>query len=279
MKDKITDKHSDEFLNENVSKTSIALLLFSTSESLIKTLSARITQDNEFDLEIGTLSTKTPDKALSLLSCHKIDIIIVDLTTAEDIGLALIKDSRQHCFEQPIIVISPPNCLELIKKAFTYGAQEYFFDEGPCSGSHLTRIIKLTLERRELFNQMQERTREQFHEVINRCVENMIILNADGVVLYLNDSARTLLTDDENSFVNKVLDFSVFHADQGDGAKPTLLSLKTIALLNHRSGAEVARCPQNHGLSRLRYFLEKPKSLSVGSARHHRYQKSCLAQG
>ncbi len=86
------------------------------------------------------------EQALRALLKERFDLILLDLSLPDSLGLESIRTIRQEALELPIIVLTGADDLELGIKSIQAGAQDYL-QKGHVDGGLLYRTILITCER------------------------------------------------------------------------------------------------------------------------------------
>ena len=145
----------------------INLLLIEDSKTDIALLQEMLKDSKKAKFSVETVNTLT--RALERIAKGNIDIILLDLTLPDSIGLDTFGRIRAHEPNIPVVVLTSSGDETQAVMAFQKGAQDYLI-KGQIDGNILERSIRYAIER--------NKARMQLHEVheklkkVNNCFLN-----------------------------------------------------------------------------------------------------------
>lgn len=158
----------------------------------------------------------TLDAGLNKLTQEVFDSILVDLGLHNQQWQALISQIREQTAETPIIVLAQAQAETRAVESLKYGAQDYLI-KGGFKVQNLTRTIRNACERQRLQLEL-ERSLKQKLDVVERRFQQMIVQNADGIVVlntdglvqYINPKAAAFFGRESTDFLGRKFDFVSF---------------------------------------------------------------------
>jgi len=131
------------------------------------------------------------------LAAGKVDVILVDLTLPDSLGLDTLTKIRAQATAIPIVVLTGLDDEAVGMEAVQRGAQDYLI-KGQADGRLLVRAIRYALERQRMQRDLLRQTRQL--EARERVSRRIIEKNADGIlildegctVLFVNPAAEAL---------------------------------------------------------------------------------------
>lgn len=184
----------------------ISVLLVDDKPAYLKR--AKHILEAEGDISVSTAASGK--KALTLLKEKKFDLIIVEYDLQGMNCVELIDALRSQGDFTPVIVYASKNGGDEIIKAMHGGAELYMQksdDTGP-QLAELKCIIGEIAKRRRAEETLRRRDRD-FHALVEKNADAMIVLNMRGVVQYVNPAAIKLFSLSRKEFVGKIFGFPI----------------------------------------------------------------------
>lgn len=167
----------------------------------------------------------------ALRNSSSYDVVLLDITLAENNGIEALQSLRQHFAEIPIIVITCLDDKPLAREAVANGVQDYLV-KNSFNGNDLKRSIAYALERNRLLQKIERSTEERFRYLIEKSVDGMAILDSDGVVRFINPAVESIFDCSAEEIVGHKFDFDKLSWQEGDsGHDLGHLSIKHVSLL------------------------------------------------
>lgn len=151
------------------------------------------------------------DEALYHLTDTHIDVILLDLSLPDGKGLSAFERARAHAPGVPIIVLTR-NDEELAAKAVQLGADDYLIKERLDSTS-LVHVLLGAVERQRMRTQLQQYAQDlaigeaRFQNLIIKNADGIVVTDANGVVLFVNPAAETLLCRYSEDIIGELFGF------------------------------------------------------------------------
>ncbi|HVA66040.1 MAG TPA: ATP-binding protein [Elusimicrobiota bacterium] len=134
------------------------------------------------------------DQGLRHLEKNSADIVLLDLLLPDSRGLDTVAKVRAQAPEVPIVVLTGLADEALGLKTLAHGAQDYVV-KGNITGHALKRTISYAVERHRLL--------QSFRNVIESDPDGIVIVNAAGLVRYINSAAKALFFRNEGQIIGK----------------------------------------------------------------------------
>ncbi len=139
------------------------------------------------------------DKALDRIGSEEFDVLLLDLNLPGTSGLPTLHSVqavlRDRC---PVVVLSGMGDQQFHMEALRQGAQDFLI-KSDLNGNELVRAVSYATERHQMRSRMSQALREaeqakhSFEDLIVKNVDGVLVLDREGVVLYCNPAAETLL--------------------------------------------------------------------------------------
>ena len=127
--------------------------------------------------------------AYERLSDNRFDVILLDLTTLDGTGLECLQKIRAQSPGTPIIVLGDRDGQALAIQATNEGAQDYLLK--PLDDQWLVRSIRYVMEQHRVRQKLQI-SEAQFHNIIEKNADGVVIVDSSGIVRFINPAAETL---------------------------------------------------------------------------------------
>ncbi len=156
-----------------------------TNQSLLKNRTIRLLhiEDNASDVQLFDYLLKQNSQqhyqisvaeslhnALATLEKENFDVIILDLTLPDSIGLNTLESLKSTYADTPIIVLTGTHDERIVRQAIRCGAQDYIH-KGEIDGPMVSRTIYYAIERKHTENQLKQLARhDSLTGLVNRSV-------------------------------------------------------------------------------------------------------------
>jgi PAS domain-containing protein len=175
--------------------------------------------------EFELVHAKQLEEALCCLESQPVDVILLDLFLADEHervgsernergGLELVKEVYQQAPDIPIVVLSMQEEEDLASRAIQVGAQDYLIREH-LNGDALVHVLLCSVERHRMQRQLQHYSHEvqvgeaRFRNLITRNADGIIVVDAEGVVRFVNPSAEALFGHTADALQGELFGFPV----------------------------------------------------------------------
>lgn len=147
---------------------------------------------HEMNLFSTVGSTPTAELAMGKLKKFTFDIVLLDLASAREANMDLLKWIRAEKIFVCVMMLSAENSVEYISEAFSYGVSDYILK--PCSNIRFRDGILRAVSKRECLLQFQSMTQEE----IDHCISHSVYIAPD-------DSAKKGISNETFSFVRGIV--------------------------------------------------------------------------
>lgn len=113
---------------------------------------------------------KRLDEGLRLLDNNSFDVLLLDLSLPDSMGLDTFEKAHEHESELPIVILSGLDDEEVAVRAVREGAQDYLM-KGEVSSRLLSRAISYAIERQNLERELIESRDDLIHLINNYTTE------------------------------------------------------------------------------------------------------------
>lgn len=143
------------------------------------------------DLNWQIESVQRLSSAKNKLSERNFHLILLDLSLPDSFGLETLNKVRSWQFHLPIIVMTGLNDEAIALESVRLGAQDYLV-KGNLSTELLIRSIRYGIERYQAL-WLHQKSELQFRAIFNHTLELVIILNPQGIIQEINQTALQFL--------------------------------------------------------------------------------------
>ena len=164
------------------------------------------------------LRAHTLAESLLVLSARPVDAVILDLNLPDSRGVETVRRIRVVLAQTPIVVVTGVVDETLRSLAMAEGAEDVFAKEESNTRLFWRSIAHIIERRRE-----QQR---QFQRVLDATPDAILVVNDEGVMLYVNQSAVELFGRSRDDLLGESLGFSVadnvpaeIHIARADGER------------------------------------------------------------
>jgi PAS domain S-box-containing protein len=153
-------------------------------------------------------------KGFNKIEKNKSDVILLDLTLPDSMGINTIIKTRDKVKNLPIVVLTGVNDEIIARKAVQAGAQEYLL-KGMINGKTLARAIIHAIDRQkmkqtvELLAETVQRSQDQLRKIIDGNADGIVIINDQGIVQFVNRAAEKLFDRERKEFLDHSFGFPI----------------------------------------------------------------------
>ena len=137
-------------------------------------------------------SASSAEQAHGKLKKFTFDIVLLDLASAREANMDLIKWIRAEKIFVCVMMLSAENSVEYISEAFSYGVSDYIIK--PCSNIRFRDGIMRAVSKRECLLQYQSMSQEE----IDHCISHSVYIAPD-------DSTKKGISSETFSFVRGIV--------------------------------------------------------------------------
>lgn len=173
------------------------ILLIQANKDSVFLLKALLAEAHKFPMSIEHVERVSEGITILAQGEIDIDVVILDLSLPDSLGLETFKQIYAHFPEVPIIILSRIADEEMAAAAVNLGAQDYLV-KGQFDGNLLLRAIRYSIERHNLRLSLKKQTKflqareQQLHTLITKNADGMLIFNDEGVIMFANRAAESL---------------------------------------------------------------------------------------
>ena len=160
-------------------------------------------------------------RAFPYMDKGDLDIILLDLSLPDSVGLETLQQVLPRTTHLPVIVMTSHDDKRLAIQAVQEGAQD-FLVKGQVDGALLARAIHYALERHRLRTESErylaqmQASEERFRAVIEHNADAVVVVDARGKVLLSNPAAEALFGHKNGAWEAEILGVSVTDGDVGE---------------------------------------------------------------
>jgi len=155
-------------------------------------------------------STSSAEEAIKCLNNKTFDVIITDYELQGMNGIEFLKALRAQKNNTPVIIYASASRDNVTIDAVRSGA-EFFLQKSNDPRSQFTElryIVEEIAKRKQAEAALNSRETD-FHTIVSKNADAMLVLNPEGAIQYANPSALTLFNLDESELCGKVLGFPI----------------------------------------------------------------------
>jgi PAS domain S-box-containing protein len=145
---------------------------------------------------------------------YKADVILLDLTLPDCMGINTIIKTRNKVKNLPIVVLTGIDDEIIARKAVQAGAQEFLI-KGTITGEILARSIIHAIDRQkmkqtiEVLAETVQRSQDQLRKIIDGNADGIVIINNQGIVQFVNRAAEKLFDRERMEFLDHSFGFPI----------------------------------------------------------------------
>jgi signal transduction histidine kinase/DNA-binding response OmpR family regulator len=168
--------------------------------------------------------TQTFAEGKNLLLKEEFDLLVLDLSLPDSVGLETIQNANHVAPEMPIIVLTGRSDEDFAVEVVKAGAQDYLV-KGDITSTLLSRAIRYAIKRKEMEVDLKtvkrriEESENKLNTIITHNISGIVVLNKDNIVKYSNPAADKLLSGTGKNLLGSSFEFE-YSLD-----KPTLISI------------------------------------------------------
>jgi signal transduction histidine kinase/CheY-like chemotaxis protein len=211
---------------------------------------------------------------LKLLEAARFDAVLLDLTLPDSRGIETVERLIGRGFDVPILVMTNLGDEMTAFEAMRLGAQDYMV-KATSDSRYLKRAIWYAIERHRL--------RAQSESILRKAADGMVVIDADGVVRYLNGAAETIFGKPAAEMLGHPFPFPAESPGQTavhkvrSGERETSVEMKVVEiqwkgrearLASLRDITELQRVEQLKAEIRERRRLDQLKDELIGTVSH-----------
>ncbi len=153
------------------------------------------------------------EQARHHLGSNEVDIVLLDLSLPDTPGLQALAHIQAQAPDVPVVVLVEDD-EELAIEAFQAGAQDYIVRHR-VEDDALTHTLICAVERHRMRNQIQRYIHEleigeaRFKNMIVSNPDGVVVVDADGMVRFVNPAALNLFGKAEEAFLGEMFGFPV----------------------------------------------------------------------
>ena len=168
----------------------------------------------ERDGGLDVTAVGSAEEALELLNKKTFDVIISDYEMQGMDGIELLETLRAQGNDVPVIIYASQGKENAIIRAVRSGA-ELFLQKSADPRSQLTelRFIVEEIAKRKRTESALRRRENDFHVIVERNADAMLVLDNRGSIRYANPAANILFNMKESELIGKVLGFPIILQD------------------------------------------------------------------
>lgn len=139
--------------------------------------------------------------AAEAMRSRQVDVAILDLNLPDSVGIETLRRLRQVQGDVPIVLLSGSNSAEMHAQALREGAQDFIGKNEPVPFI-LARSILYAKEK-----QWAQTHQRQIQQLVDANPDGVVVLDQEGLVQYVNQSAIRLLEKPLEAFLGHPVDF------------------------------------------------------------------------
>ncbi len=146
---------------------------------------------------------KRLEEGMTLVEQERVDVVLLDLGLPDSQGLETLERMLERTRDVPVLVLTGLDDTNLGMAAMRAGAQDYLV-KGQGDADLLVRALRHAMERHTLQAELS-RGHAQLQSILEQTRDGIIIVDDDGVVLFLNPAAEAILGLDEAEVLGQPL--------------------------------------------------------------------------
>lgn len=162
----------------------LTVLLIEDDPDFSALIQRRLEWCESAELRIAVHTAPTLQKGLEALSKVSFDVILLDLMLPDSRGVGTVETLLSWVRDVPVVVITNLDEEEAGLEAVAKGAQDFVLKE-KVDGRLILRALRYAVERNRFLGQIEA--------IIANAVDGMVVVDAGGIVRYVNPAAEVLL--------------------------------------------------------------------------------------
>jgi signal transduction histidine kinase/DNA-binding NarL/FixJ family response regulator len=164
----------------------------------------------EKDGGIEVQTSGSAEEALELLKNRAFDVVISDYLMEGMDGLEFLRFLREHGNDVPVIIYAS-QYKDTAALSAVRGGAEFFFQKSVDPVSQFTElkyVVEEIAKRKAAEDTLQKREKD-FHAIVDKNADAMMVLDRNGFIQYTNPAATTLFNMPQSELCGKMLGFPV----------------------------------------------------------------------
>lgn len=163
---------------------------------------------------VNIIDAESLAQAFDRLKEHSVDVALVDLSLPDSHGLETFRKLAEAHPSLPLVLLTGLNDQDTAIQAVRQGAQDYLI-KGEVDGQVLHRAIDYAIERKriqaelEAVNIQVQKNADDLHSVLNQLHIGTILIDPEGRILHLSDSALRLLGKNDHGLEGKLWQYAL----------------------------------------------------------------------
>ncbi len=159
------------------------------------------------------ISVQTIDEGLRYLKENDVDLVLFDFSPSRD-EIATILDFVKKIKGKPVIVLSDTSSEGVVKEFLLAGVDEYLV-KAEINASYFLRTVQFSLSRslrmKNIILEMERLSgvERSLYSIVDKNMDALIIVDKDGVVLYVNRAAEILFGRSKEGFEGEMFEFTI----------------------------------------------------------------------
>lgn len=188
------------------SEKQIQILLVEDDPDDVLIFSEMMRGESEISFPHDITQADSLKNAIEKLECGNFDIILLDLSLPDSLGIETFLTLHQKYPDLPVALLTGLNDQTAALEALAQGAQDYLV-KGTFNSRALHRVIRYSIERNQLLNKIEQSSEERFRKLIEQDSNGMMVTDVEGNVLFVNPAALTLLNSTETELLGNVFPY------------------------------------------------------------------------
>ncbi len=145
------------------------------------------------------------DRGVALLNDHKVDVILLDMSLPDSVGISTLRTIVSSAPDLPIIILTGHDDETLAIQSLHQGAQDYL-TKGRNETALLPRAVTYAIERKRAHSSLQA-SESRFRRIIEKNADPIIIIDAQFKIRFANPAAVRLFRRELEEIVGTVFGF------------------------------------------------------------------------
>jgi diguanylate cyclase (GGDEF)-like protein len=190
----------------------INILIITNDNDIIKTVKEILQVDEEYIFKINHVTILSD--GLQHLSKYNIDIILLDLNLPDCQGIETFQLVHNHVTQIPIMILIGVDEEETALETLELGGQNYLIKE-EINPKIVRHTIYNLIQQNQLREKLRHYTKElilhesRFRSLIKYNADGIIIIDKNGIILFLNPAAEKLFNLPPDKLLDKAFGYSI----------------------------------------------------------------------